>query len=184
MLYAIVGFKGARARALAAAAKEADCSVAELLTGIVEDAMERRPDRFPPVPAPETAPGLDGVVSTYLQMRDTKTTLNRDATIAEADIKAHMMKVEMFLLSKLNADGVQSVRTKAATFFKTEVIKPSCADWGAFYEFVKENDAFEFLEKRVSKTPVEAYMKEHGSPPPGVNALREYTVTIRRGNNG
>jgi hypothetical protein len=55
-------------------------------------------------------------------------------------------------------------------------------------------ERFEILEKRLKKTTISEYMKEHasldgetgervlGAPPPGVRVLREYVAVVRVNN--
>ena len=53
-------------------------------------------------------------------------------------------------------------------------------DFDTFMAFVRENNAENFLKKDVNKTAVMEYVKEHGTPPPGVNMTSRREVQIRR----
>jgi hypothetical protein len=50
-----------------------------------------------------------------------------------------------------------------------------------FYVWIKDNDAFDALERRVKKSFIATYMEDNkGELPPGISVMQEYTVTIRR----
>jgi hypothetical protein len=51
-----------------------------------------------------------------------------------------------------------------------------------FYGWIKDNDAFDALERRVKKTFVTEFMETHegGLPPPGITVSREYVVRVRK----
>ena len=46
---------------------------------------------------------------------------------------------------------------------------------------MKQNDAFDALERRIKKTFVSEYMENNGGAiPPGVSVYRQYAVRVRR----
>ena len=47
-------------------------------------------------------------------------------------------------------------------------------------KFIKDNDAFDMLEKRVSKTAVRAYIDMHNTVPAGVNFGTKLGVNVRK----
>lgn len=84
------------------------------------------------------------------------------------------------LLSHLNQVGADSIRTGAGTFFRAERVSASLADPDAFMKYVTRTGKFDLLDRKANKTAVEAYMEEHGVPPPGVSYTKAYDVNIRR----
>jgi hypothetical protein len=46
--------------------------------------------------------------------------------------------------------------------------------------FIRDNEAFDMLEKRVSKTAVRGYMDENGSVPPGITYGSKLGINIRK----
>ena len=61
---------------------------------------------------------------------------------------------------------------------------PTGQDWEAFYDWIKEHDAFDALERRIKRTFVSKYMDDNdGAIPPGVNVFRRYTVEVRKNND-
>jgi len=128
---------------------------------------------------------LDKIAEVYQKIRDTRTA-KRHAWEAEdkalddqqAVLKAHMLGV-------LNQLGGNSVATPHGTIYKQEKIKPSAADWGAIWEWMKANNAPDLVERRLKTTFIKEFMDEHGGAlPPGINVHREYEVVVRRNPKG
>jgi hypothetical protein len=117
----------------------------------------------------------------YVKLRDAKDKILRDAE-QEADVlKAKMDVIEAAMLGFMNANKVDSVATTAGTFYKELSIKPSCSDWDVFYQWIKKNDTFEFLERRVTRNAIKEFMEANkGTLPPGINVHKEYVVRVRR----
>jgi hypothetical protein len=123
----------------------------------------------------------DKLVRVYLKMRDKRTELKRAYEEEDNKLKANMSKIETTLLSFLNDHKMDNSSTKDGSFYREETMIPTGADWEAFYQFVKQEDAFEFLEKRITKKAVKDYMEAHGgTPPPGVSVYREFVCRVRR----
>ena len=121
------------------------------------------------------------VVEAYLNIRDKRAEISREYTSEDDKLKGIQKQLEGAMLSHLNDTGLDSARTPVGTFFRTEELKPSGSDWTAFYEWIKENDAFEALERRIKRDFIKAYMETHdGELPPGVSVHREYTCRVRR----
>lgn len=125
----------------------------------------------------------DQLARVYIKIRDAKMAATATYEKADAAFKAKLKMIENVLLGYLNDGKMESVKTESGTFYKQEDVLPRGEDWGAFYEWVKENDAFDFLERRIKKTEVKTYMEAHdGELPPGVAVMREYVVRVRRNN--
>lgn len=121
------------------------------------------------------------ITQAYLAIRDRRAEIKREHDAADDELKAKQGQLEAVMLGHLNDSGMESVRTTNGTFFKTETLKPSASDWVAFYDFIRENDAFEALERRVKKDFVKQYMDDNeGTLPPGISCHREYEVRVRR----
>lgn len=123
----------------------------------------------------------DKLVADFVALRDHLSTLTSDYEAQKRKIKAAQERIGGLLLKHLNDHKQESVRTAHGTFFKTEEITPTAADWDAFYKWIAKTDGFEFLEKRIKRTEIKKYMEDHdGTPPPGISTLREYVVNVRR----
>jgi hypothetical protein len=121
------------------------------------------------------------VTKAYLAIRDKRHAIKRAYETEDAKLKADLTKLEAVMLRHLNDTGLESAKTTNATFYKQEELKPSASDWQAFYDWIKENDAFDALERRIKTAFVKEHMEVHdGALPPGVSIHREYAVRVRR----
>lgn len=136
----------------------------------------------PEAAAPAAVNPLDQLVEKYIALRDRKAALKGDYEKSVAKIDEALGRIEAYLLTQLTATGSESVRTKSGTFYKSERISATVADWDHIREWVLDAPAerWSMLEKRVSKGFVEAYKTEHNDLPPGVNIRSEIVVNVRR----
>jgi len=123
---------------------------------------------------------VEQVVGTYIKLRRKKEALENQVKADVDAIKASMGKIEAWLMEKADADGVTSFKTTAGTAFVTTTDFANVADWDAVLTFIKSHDAFDMLEKRVSKTAVRAYMDESGDVPPGINYGTKIGINVRK----
>ena len=124
------------------------------------------------------------LVTAYRNIRDKKQELNRahDEVIKDLDEKLERLKGVM--LAELNDNNGEGIRTAAGTFFRKLEVIPTGQDWEAFYDWIKEHDAFDALERRIKRTFISKYMDDNdGAIPPGVNVFRRYTVEVRKNND-
>lgn len=126
---------------------------------------------------------LGQVTRAHINIRDARSKLRKQYDEADAELKAAQEKLEGVMLDHLNRHGMDSVRTADGTFYRQEEITPSASDWTALYDWIKTNDAWDALERRVKKTFIKEYMEGHqGGLPPGISVFREFVVRVRRGN--
>lgn len=125
-------------------------------------------------------PNLEELVGKYVELRDKKKAIDDEAKSKTERITAVMDKIESILLLSFQTSGTESVRTAAGTAYKQTRTSAGVADWPAVLEFIKENQLWDMLERRVAKAVVEQYKEEHGELPPGVNYRSEVVVNVRR----
>jgi len=123
---------------------------------------------------------MNELVDTYIKLRDAKSQLAKQHKEKVAKIDGMIDKIEAALLEQMNTLGVESVRTEQGTAYKSTLTSATVADWDACLDFIKQNEAWEMLEKRVKKDYVTHYVEEKGDLPPGVNIRTEVTVNVRR----
>ncbi len=124
---------------------------------------------------------LGKLTKAHINIRDARAALKKQFDDSDADLKASQERLEAAMLDHLNKHGMESVRTEAGTFYRQQDIKPSGADWQALYDWIKEHDAWDALERRIKKTFISEYMEAHqGELPPGVNVHREFVIRVRR----
>jgi hypothetical protein len=123
---------------------------------------------------------LNELAEKYIVLRDRKAQLKSEYDGKVAELDSVMDKIEAVLLRTFDEAGIESVKTSAGTAYRSLRTQASVADWDAFFNFVKENGAWEMLERRCSKSAVEQYRSTNDDLPPGLNWREERVVNIRR----
>jgi prophage tail gpP-like protein len=123
---------------------------------------------------------VDDVIATYMKLRDQKAAIEGEVKEKVSTIKAKMEKLESWIKEKADAEGVTSFKTKHGTAFLTTTDYANVADWDAVLNFIQENQAFDMLEKRVSKTAVRGYIDQTKAVPPGINYGTKLEVNVRK----
>jgi len=124
---------------------------------------------------------MNKVVQAHLKIRDARRQLSREYEEKDTELKTKQEQLEAVLLKHLNDSDVDSVRTAAGTFYRQVNIIPAGSDWDAFFTWVKKEDAFDALERRIKRGFIKEYMEEHnGEMPPGVSVHKERVVRVRR----
>tara|TARA_B100000035_G_scaffold46124_1_gene34880 strand:- start:3093 stop:3491 length:399 start_codon:yes stop_codon:yes gene_type:complete len=123
---------------------------------------------------------VDQVIEAYLKYRNKKEALEAEIKDQVKELKDKMAKLEAWIKTKADAEGVTSFKTAHGTAFVTTNDYANVADWDAVLSFVKENEAYDMLEKRVSKNAVRGYIDEHKTVPSGVNYGTRIDVNVRK----
>lgn len=126
---------------------------------------------------------VDDVVSHYLKLRAKKGAIKAEAEEKTREIDTMLHKLEAWLKIKADEQGVTSFKTAAGTAFLTTVDYASVENWEAFVDFVKTNNAYDMLERRVSKTAVRGYIDANQAVPSGVNYGTRIDVNVRKAAN-
>ena len=122
----------------------------------------------------------DKVIATYIKLRGQKEAIESEAKEKVAGIKANLLKLEAWLKNKMDAEGETSKKTPFGTAFITTTDFAQVGDWDAVLNFIKNNEAWDMLEKRVSKTAVRGYIDHNKTVPDGVNYGTRIDVNVRK----
>ena len=120
------------------------------------------------------------VIDTYLKLRNRKDAIESEAKARVKEIKDKLEKLEAWLKIKADEEGVTSFKTTNGTAFLTVVDYANVADWDATLEFIRVNQAYDLLEKRVSKTAVRSYIENDKTVPPGINYGTKVEINVRK----
>lgn len=105
----------------------------------------------------------------YLQTKRELDEIEREYKERKAKIKEKMITIENWFTAKAQEDGIQTIKTAAGTAYWSTHHSATVASREDFFEFCKENNAWDLLEARASKIAVKSYIESEGEPPPGVN---------------
>lgn len=127
-----------------------------------------------------TTPNVGDVIRTYMKLRDQKAAIEGEVKGKLTDLVAKMNKLEAYLKTQMDAQGLTSFKSEYGTAFLTTTDYANVADWDKLLAFVRENEAFDMLTKSVSKTAVRSHIDETKTIPPGVNYGTKLEVNIRK----
>lgn len=123
---------------------------------------------------------IGDVIRTYAKLRDQKAAVEGEVKDRVAQIKAKMDKLEAYLKEQMDAQGLTSFKSDHGTAFLTTTDFANVANWDEVLQFIKDNEAYDMLEKRVSKTAVRGYMDKNKRVPPGITYGTKLDVNIRK----
>lgn len=122
----------------------------------------------------------DQAVKHYIDLRDENELIMKEADTKIADNKAKMEKLGVFIQLKAEQDKLEKVPTQYGTVFWTIGDRCTVSNGEAFFDFVKEKQAWELIEKRASKTGVRDYIKTAKLVPPGVDYTTFKQINVRK----
>lgn len=120
-------------------------------------------------------------VAQYIKLRDHITAKEKAHKEEIKPFKDTLEKLNAVMLTALNAAGGDSMATASGTVYRTRKKSATIADMSLFWDWVVNNDGFDFVDKKANASRVEEYINEHdGSLPPGVNFTQVEVVGVRR----
>ena len=124
----------------------------------------------------------DQVVEAYVATRDEIAVLNKQHKEKIAVMDELQTKRVKWLQEKLDESGDESAKTAHGTYFKKKTEYVGVNDMDAFITFLKENEAWDLLNKAVNKSAALERMGEDRdlSKVPGLKYSSEIEVQIRR----
>ncbi len=125
-------------------------------------------------------PNIGDVIRTYMALRSQKDAIEAEMKSRVDGIKANMAKLEAWIKEKADEQGVTSFKSDFGTAFLTTTDYANVADWDAVLDFIRTNEAYDMLEKRISKIAVRGYIQQNKTVPPGVNYGTKLEVNIRK----
>ena len=125
---------------------------------------------------------MNELVKAYLTIRNEREKIESEYKERDMQLKADMPILEQEMLAGCNDMRVESLRTDSGTVIKSLKERYTCADRDNFNKFVLETGAVELFEARLHQGNFKEFMSErhHEGLPPGVNVMREFTITVRK----
>lgn len=121
------------------------------------------------------------LIARYIELRDEVAAIKKRAEAEIRPLNDFMQVIASKMLSDMNEAGESSKKTPAGTAFIKQADFCGVGDWDQVVDYIKENNAFELLNRAVNKSAVKEYMAEHDDvPPPGVNITLKNEVQFRK----
>jgi phage host-nuclease inhibitor protein Gam len=123
----------------------------------------------------------DKLVRVYIKMRDKRAALKASYEADDNQIKEQMALVEQHLLEVCKSTGAESIKTEHGTAIRSVQTRYWTGDWAAMHKFIRDNNALDLLERRISQLSMKTFLRENPDLlPVGLNVDNKYTVTVRR----
>lgn len=129
-----------------------------------------------------TTPTPDAVVAAYVKTRDEIAKMTAELSEAIKPLKELQARREQWLTKAILDSGLKNLPTLHGTAYISRAESIQCSDWDTFLKWVIDNEKFEFLERRISKSPVLEMMGENRTelPPPGASYTSIQTLGVRK----
>lgn len=128
---------------------------------------------------------LDELVKVYLTIRNERDRIEaeRKAQIKELDDELAML--EQTFMATCNESNAKSIRTSYGTVIRKLYERYTVNDGDSFRKFILSNGAVDLFEARIHQGNFKEFLKENQADglPPGVNVMREFTITVRKPSN-
>ena len=111
---------------------------------------------------------FDRATQLYSELRNEIADIEREAKVKSAELKTKMLALENWITLAADEQGLKNVPTPHGTAYWSVHNSASVASRDAFMDFVRDNEAWDLLEPRASKTAAKSFVEGHGEPPPGV----------------
>lgn len=99
-----------------------------------------------------------------------------EADRAAKDLKSRENELAGEIINRLTKEGITTLGGKRVTVTVTKEEIPVVADWEALYDFIKNTDSFDLLQRRLTGSAVELRW-ENEEEVPGVTTTARHKLT-------
>lgn len=116
---------------------------------------------------------LPDVVDAYISTRAQRLQLDRQV----AELKEQEEKLKEFIIGHFRLSGTTALGGQAGLVKLQKKDEPDVLNWEELYGYIKQNDAWELLHKRIGSTAVKERW-EAGEIIPGVGHKDVYNLSV------
>lgn len=123
----------------------------------------------------------EALVSAYINIRDERDRIVNQQKQALKELEFQLETVSKALLEICKEYKLDGFRTDFGTVSQITKTEYWTNDWDSLYRFIKENDAFHLLHKRVNQSGMKEFLEENPDlHPAGLNVDQEYSIRVTR----
>lgn len=123
----------------------------------------------------------DKLVKVYIKIRDAKAAKAKQLEDEIAELDKQLDAVESELLELCKSTGQDGGKTQHGSFRRSVKTRYWTSDWDKMYQFIRDNDAPELLERRVAQTAIKEFLASNPDKmPEGMNVDSRYAITVTR----
>lgn len=119
---------------------------------------------------------IDHMIERLWEIRETRRELSQQDQALASEYAA----LEATLMETMSASGIQAARTNKALASVSNIEITTVNDWDAFYQYIRENDAFYLLQKRPATSACKEINTLTGTPVPGTSSLSIKKVNLTK----
>jgi|TARA_R110002167_G_scaffold682_3_gene2970 hypothetical protein len=119
----------------------------------------------------------DKLAAIYIKMREAVKEKEEEIKI----IKTQQERINQELLDLCEEQNLDSLKTPTGTVTRRVQTNFWTSDWEEMHKFIKENDAFHLLEKRIHNTSMKEFLEDNPDQmPAGLQTNRKYILSVRK----
>ena len=115
------------------------------------------------------------LVARAFEIREAVAQLNEQ----EKALKEELNNIKLLLLSRADEQGATRIATNLGTAIVSEDVLPQIQDWDALYQYIKDNDAWHLLQRRVNSAAYREIIAIPGGAVPGVEPYTRRDINLR-----
>lgn len=120
------------------------------------------------------------IIQAFVQLRDKRAEMRHAWEEEDKKLEEKQDKCKAWLAKTMADVGTDQLKGADGTAFRQVKSRFNGKDWPSIWNFIKENDRFDMLQKRLGETALKNYLEETGTLPPGVDVFQEYEIVVRR----
>ena len=123
--------------------------------------------------APETVGGL---IDELFLIREQR----RKLAETDKDLREQYSELEVRLIAALDLQETTQARGRSATATLNEEELATVIDWDQVHEYIRNQNAFFLLQRRINSAAWREAAAERGEPIPGTTVFKRRTIALRR----
>jgi len=127
------------------------------------------------------AVSADRLTKAYIKIRTERSLISAEYQEKDGALVRQQEILKKALLDYCDKHNVESVRTSEGLFFRSTKTKYWASDWEHMYEFIREHDVPQLLDRRLNQTNIKQFLEENPDvSPKGMNIDTEYVISVRK----
>lgn len=120
------------------------------------------------------------MIQKYIRLRDKVDEIKKKQAEQLKPYTEMMDKLSGYLMLELDRAGVDNMSCDDGTVYKSTSTSVTVKHWSETLKYIQENELWDLLEARVSKTAARTVIEETGQLIPGVNVSEAVVLRVRR----
>jgi hypothetical protein len=125
-----------------------------------------------------SAMSAEKLAAIYVKIREAR----RELAKRDEELKAQLDTVAEQLLEICKEQGATTIRTPHGTISRRANKHYWTNDWDSFFNFMKDNEAFALMQRRINNANMDQFLEENPNlHPPGLQAdINQSIVIVKR----